>query len=115
MYDAIMSYGDIITQYNCFLIFSGLLFWLTMWLIMGIPAGPGGQLFTLAILTLAAHLGGWALQKATTLPALIGMLIMGVILKNVGFVQFDKDYHHVVSYIRYLPIQFHLVFILIIY
>ncbi|XP_026326441.1 sodium/hydrogen exchanger 9B1-like isoform X2 [Hyposmocoma kahamanoa] len=78
----------------------GLLFWLTLWLVMGIPAGPGGQLFTLAILTLAAHLGGWALQKTTTLPALIGMLIMGVIMKNVGFVHFDKDYQLVVSYIR---------------
>lgn len=83
------------------LLFSGLLFWLTLWLVMGIPAGPGGQLFTLAILTLAAHLGGWALQKTTTLPALIGMLIMGVIMKNVGFVHFDKDYQHVVSHIRY--------------
>lgn len=94
------------------LFFSGLLFWLTLWLIMGIPAGPGGQLFTLAVLTLAAHLGGWALQKTTTLPALIGMLIMGVIMKNVGFVHFDKNYQHVVSYIRYLHIFYRICFIL---
>lgn len=63
---------------------------------------PGGQLFTLAVLTIAAHFGGWLMLKVTTLPALIGMLIVGVALKNVGFVNFDKDYMKVGSYIRYV-------------
>uniref|UniRef100_A0A1E1WMY9 Cation/H+ exchanger transmembrane domain-containing protein n=1 Tax=Pectinophora gossypiella TaxID=13191 RepID=A0A1E1WMY9_PECGO len=78
----------------------GILIWLNMWLIMGETAAPGGQLFTLAVLTIAAHLTGWAVLKVTTLPGLIGMLLLGIVFKNVGLVHFDKDYMVVVSYIR---------------
>lgn len=68
---------------------------------MGDTAAPGGQLFTLAVLTIVAYFGGWLLLKVTTLPALIGMLIVGIIMKNVGFVNFDDSFNHVTSYIRY--------------
>ncbi|KAI5636655.1 sodium/hydrogen exchanger family domain-containing protein [Phthorimaea operculella] len=78
----------------------GLIVWLTLWLIMKDPVAPGGQLFMLAVLTLACHLAGWLTFKITTLPALIGMLFMGILLRNVEFVHFDKDYESVVSYIR---------------
>lgn len=69
---------------------------------MGDTAAPGGQLFMLAVLTIAAHLGGWLMVKVTTLPGLIGMLFVGIIMKNVGFVNFDETYLHVCSYIRYV-------------
>lgn len=81
---------------------SGILVWLIVWIVMGDTVAPGGQLFTLAVLTIAAHFGGWLMLKVTTLPALIGMLIVGIALKNVGFVNFDKDYMKVCSVIRYL-------------
>lgn len=68
---------------------------------MGNTAAPGGQLFMLAAITIAAHFGGWLMVKITTLPPLIGMLIVGIVLKNVGFVNFDEDYLHVTSYIRW--------------
>lgn len=67
---------------------------------MGDTAAPGGQLFTLAVITIAAYFGGWLMMKITTLPALIGMLFVGIILKNIGFVNFDETYMHVASYIR---------------
>lgn len=82
-------------------LFSGIMVWVIVWIILGDTAAPGGQLFMLAVLTIAAHFGGWLMVKVTTLPALIGMLIVGIILKNIGFVNFDSDYQHVTSYIRY--------------
>lgn len=67
---------------------------------MGDTAAPGGQLFALAVLTIVAYFGGILLMKITTLPALIGMLIVGIAMKNLGFVHFDESYQHVTSYIR---------------
>ncbi|XP_060802236.1 sodium/hydrogen exchanger 9B2 isoform X2 [Amyelois transitella] len=78
----------------------GVLVWLTVWIIMGDTAAPGGQLFMFAVLTIAAYFGGWLLVKLTTLPALIGMLIVGIVMKNIGFVEFDPTYQKVCSYIR---------------
>lgn len=69
---------------------------------MGDTAAPGGQLFMLAVLTIAAHFGGWLMVKITTLPALIGMLIVGIIMKNIGFVDFDENYMKICSYIRFV-------------
>ncbi|XP_075992166.1 sodium/hydrogen exchanger 9B2-like isoform X2 [Anticarsia gemmatalis] len=85
---------------NLSVLIIGLLVWVTIWIIMGDTAAPGGQLFTLAVLTIAAYFGGMIMMKITTLPALIGMLIVGIILKNIGFVNFDDTYRHVSSYIR---------------
>ncbi|XP_045535519.1 sodium/hydrogen exchanger 9B2 isoform X2 [Papilio machaon] len=92
------SYRHFAQTLSVFLI--GILAWVIIWIVMGETAAPGGQLFTLAALTIAAYFGGWLMVKVTTLPALIGMLIVGIILKNVGFVNFDENYEHVCSYIR---------------
>lgn len=67
---------------------------------MGDTAAPGGQLFMLAVLTIVSYLGGWLMVKITTLPALIGMLAVGILMKNIGFVDFDPSYQKVCSYIR---------------
>ncbi|XP_032529939.1 sodium/hydrogen exchanger 9B2 isoform X2 [Danaus plexippus] len=85
---------------NLSILLIGIMVWVIVWIILGDTAAPGGQLFMLAVLTIAAHFGGWLMVKVTTLPALIGMLIVGIILKNIGFVNFDSDYQHVTSYIR---------------
>ncbi|KAL0849107.1 hypothetical protein ABMA28_013464 [Loxostege sticticalis] len=92
------SYRQFAQTLSVFII--GILVWLIVWIVMGDTVAPGGQLFTLAVLTIAAHFGGWLMLKVTTLPALIGMLIVGIALKNVGFVNFDKDYMKVCSVIR---------------
>ncbi|CAG5021581.1 unnamed protein product [Parnassius apollo] len=78
----------------------GILIWVIIWTVMGETAAPGGQLFMLAVLTIASYFGGWLMVKVTTLPSLIGMLIVGIVMKNVGFVNFDENYQHVCSYIR---------------
>ncbi|XP_068621556.1 sodium/hydrogen exchanger 9B2-like isoform X2 [Battus philenor] len=92
------SYRHFAQTLSVFLI--GILVWVVIWIVMGDTAAPGGQLFTLAVLTIAAHFGGWLMVKVTTLPALIGMLIVGIVMKNVGFVNFDSNYERVCSYIR---------------
>ncbi|XP_033192053.1 na[+]/H[+] hydrogen antiporter 1 isoform X2 [Bombus vancouverensis nearcticus] len=77
----------------------GLLLWGIVYTILKDDAAPGGQLFGLATLCLAAHFGGW-LFSLTTLPALIGMLITGIILQNVGLVSIEGNYVTVVSNLR---------------
>jgi Kef-type K+ transport system membrane component KefB len=67
--------------------------------VLGETAGPGGQLFGLAVLCIAAHFGGW-LMSLTTLPALIGMLMTGILFQNVGLVHIEGEYNEVVSQLR---------------
>ncbi|XP_047042266.1 sodium/hydrogen exchanger 9B2-like isoform X1 [Helicoverpa zea] len=85
---------------NVAVLIIGLLVWMTLWIVMGDTVAPGGQLFSFAVLTIVAYFGGWLMQKITTLPALIGMLIMGIVMKNVGLVNFDDTFQTVASYIR---------------
>ncbi|KOX69648.1 hypothetical protein WN51_06534 [Melipona quadrifasciata] len=80
----------------------GLLLWGIVYTMLGDEAAPGGQLFGLAALTIAAHFGGW-LFSLTTLPALIGMLITGILLQNIGLVSIEGNYSVVVSNMRFPP------------
>jgi solute carrier family 9B (sodium/hydrogen exchanger), member 1/2 len=66
----------------------GVLIYATIYAIIGKAAAPGGQLFSLITLTIAANFGGW-LFGLTTLPRLIGMLLTGIIMQNVGLVEID--------------------------
>ncbi|XP_011250897.1 sodium/hydrogen exchanger 9B2 isoform X2 [Camponotus floridanus] len=77
----------------------GLLLWGIVYLVIGDDAAPGGQLFGLAALCIAAHFGGW-LMSLTTLPALIGMLITGLILQNVGLVKIGGQYTMMIALVR---------------
>ncbi|XP_033209689.1 sodium/hydrogen exchanger 9B2 isoform X2 [Belonocnema kinseyi] len=77
----------------------GLLLWGIVYSIVGEDAAPGHPLFSLAALCIAAHFGGW-LISLTTLPALIGMLITGMLLQNVGWVSIEGRYSIVVSNLR---------------
>ncbi|XP_011643733.1 uncharacterized protein LOC105431319 [Pogonomyrmex barbatus] len=77
----------------------GLLLWGVVYSVIGNDAAPGGPLFGLAALCIAAHFGGW-LISLTTLPALIGMLITGLILQNVGLVKIEGQYTVVVANLR---------------
>lgn len=76
-----------------------LLCWGTVYAIMGRDAAPGGQLFNLAVLTLAAHCGGWVARIAN-LPSLVGMLLVGILLQNVGFMDIKDSYLEVVADLR---------------
>lgn len=59
---------------------TGVLIWVTAFIIIGDSALPGGQLFDLVVLTVAANFGGW-LISLTTLPRLIGMLLIGLLFQ----------------------------------
>lgn len=60
-----------------------------MYAILGDTAAPGGQLFQLVLLSVVAHLGGW-LISLTTLPRLIGMLLVGILFQ-VGSLIFFRN------------------------
>lgn len=59
---------------------AGVLCWVTAFVIIGETAAPGGKLFGLVVLTVAANFGGW-LISLTTLPRLIGMLLVGILFQ----------------------------------
>ncbi|KAJ8867939.1 hypothetical protein PR048_031748 [Dryococelus australis] len=77
----------------------GLLCWGVVFAVLGHTAAPGGQLFSLAALCIAAHFGGW-LFSLVNVPALVGMLVVGILFQNVGFVHIDSDYKEFVSVLR---------------
>jgi NhaP-type Na+/H+ or K+/H+ antiporter len=81
------------------LVLIGLLCWGVVYALLGQTATPGGQLFGLAVLCIAAHFGGW-LMSLTTLPPLIGMLLTGLLLQNIGLVHIAGEYREVVSVLR---------------
>lgn len=81
------------------LILIGVLIWITAYVIIGKSAAPGGQLFGLVVLTVAANVGGWVISL-TTLPRLIGMLLVGILFQNVGWVDLDGDFGKVTAHLR---------------
>jgi hypothetical protein len=83
------------------LVLIGLLYWGVVYAVLGQTAAPGGQLFQLAVLSILANFGGW-LMSLTTLPPLIGMLLTGLLLQNVGLIHISEEWGRgVVSAFRY--------------
>ncbi|XP_055638910.1 sodium/hydrogen exchanger 9B2 isoform X3 [Toxorhynchites rutilus septentrionalis] len=81
------------------IILIGVLIWITAYVIIGDSAAPGGQLFQLVVLTVAANFGGF-LISLTTLPRLIGMLLVGLLFQNVGWVNLDGEFTKVTAELR---------------
>ncbi|XP_067013952.1 sodium/hydrogen exchanger 9B2 [Anabrus simplex] len=52
---------------------------------------PHGQLFQLALLSVLAYVAGW-IVSFVHLPPLLGMLLTGVLLRNIKVVQFTGSY-----------------------
>ncbi|KAH8411903.1 hypothetical protein KR222_002094, partial [Zaprionus bogoriensis] len=84
---------------NLCLLLAGILLWIVAYVIIGDTAAPGGQLFSLVVLTVAANFGGY-LISLTTLPRLIGMLLVGILFQNVGWVDLDGDFSKVTAHLR---------------
>jgi len=69
--------------------------WLTSYSVFGQIALPGeqeinisvkgGTVFALLVLVVVAWIGGWVVQKVH-LPPLLGMLVVGILLKNVPYI-----------------------------
>ncbi|XP_061401389.1 sodium/hydrogen exchanger 9B2-like [Musca vetustissima] len=81
------------------LILIGVLLWITAYVIIGDSAAPGGQLFSLVVLAVAANFGGY-LISLTTLPRLIGMLLVGILFQNVGWTNLEGDFSKVTAHLR---------------
>ncbi|PSN30829.1 hypothetical protein C0J52_17334 [Blattella germanica] len=64
----------------------GLMLWGYTYSLLDKIAGIDGQLFRIGVLCVAAHLAGWLIHLIG-LPPLLGMLLMGILLRNVGFVE----------------------------
>ncbi|CAD7085885.1 unnamed protein product [Hermetia illucens] len=91
------SYRQFARIISLFLI--GILIWISAYIIIGDSAAPGGQLFGLVVLTVVAHFGGW-IVSLTTLPRLIGMLFVGILFQNVGWVDLGGDFSEVTAQLR---------------
>ena len=71
-----------------------LVVWAAMFCIVGKSALPGGNLFSIYILLIAASLGGFFIGRKIGrfyFPPLLGMLIVGFLLKNVKYINIAKD------------------------
>lgn len=73
--------------------------YIILFALIGDPIAPGGYLFQLIILYAAAYVGGW-LISLTRLPALIGMLLVGLLFQNVGIVNIDESFNHITHNLR---------------
>lgn len=81
------------------LLLIGLLIWGITFAIAGETAAPGGPLFGLAALCIVANFGGW-LVSLVHLPALVGMLLVGTLFQNVGWINFEDEFKDVTSILR---------------
>ncbi|VVC43995.1 Hypothetical protein CINCED_3A025739 [Cinara cedri] len=78
--------------------------WGVVFAIMGPDAKPGGQLFNIAVLVVSAYLGGWVFRMLT-LPALVGMLLVGMFYQNIGFIHIEGKYKEFSSVLRKIALM----------
>lgn len=78
---------------------TGLLTWGVIYSIIGSDAAPGGQLFDIAAVSILAHFGG-VLFRMLNLPALVGMLLVGIIYQNLGLIHVEGHYAELVGICR---------------
>lgn len=70
---------------------------------LGSMASPQGQLFQIGALAITAYLAGW-LISFLQLPSLLGMMLAGIALRNVGFVVLTGGYLHVAATLRQMAL-----------
>ncbi|XP_046676749.1 sodium/hydrogen exchanger 9B2 isoform X2 [Homalodisca vitripennis] len=73
--------------------------WGIVYSVVGKDVAPGGQLFDIAMLVLAAHFGGY-LFRMMNLPGLVGMLAVGVLFANVGLINIHGPYKYFTAILR---------------
>ncbi|KAJ9599129.1 hypothetical protein L9F63_010397 [Diploptera punctata] len=77
--------------------------WGSVYSELGDIAGPQGQLFQIGFLGVTAYIAGY-ITLLMKLPALLGMLLMGLLLRNINFVVFTGPFLHVTSTLRKLAL-----------
>uniref|UniRef100_A0A8D8UTQ0 Sodium/hydrogen exchanger 9B1 n=1 Tax=Cacopsylla melanoneura TaxID=428564 RepID=A0A8D8UTQ0_9HEMI len=78
-----------------------LLFWGLLYCLLQKDAIPGGPAFNICLLILVAQIFGKAIEYLN-LPSLLGMLIAGIFMKNVGLFSVDGAYEDIVIHLRFI-------------
>ncbi|CAB3223254.1 unnamed protein product [Arctia plantaginis] len=78
-------------QQICIIIFFFLV-WGILYAELEEAIGLQGELLSMTLLVIAAYLVGWIWLKVTTLPALIGMLLTGILFQNLKLVHMTDEY-----------------------
>nr|CAD7415280.1 unnamed protein product [Timema poppensis] len=86
------------------LVVIGLLLWGILYSVGGNTASPGGQLFNLYVLYVTAILAGYVAHWCK-LPPMVGMLLMGVLLRNIGFLAVGGNYLRLVTFLRRIALM----------
>lgn len=74
--------------------------WCVVYAIIGETAAPpDGKLFQLIVLSISSYFGGW-IFGLTTLPALIGMFLTGLLLQNTNIVDIDDEFSEICKELR---------------
>lgn len=81
------------------LLLIGLVAWALLYAVLGHEVEPGGQLFLLIMLAIVAYACGWVVSFLR-LPPLLGMLICGIGVRNLGLFNMTGVYVEVVRTIR---------------
>lgn len=69
---------------------------------IGSPVSIQGELLSMSVLVIAAYLVGWVWLKLTTLPALIGMLLTGILFRNLNLVTMTDEYRQLNQDLRFV-------------
>lgn len=86
------------------LIISALLIWALLYTLLHHEVKPGGRLFALIVLTISSYFCGW-LVSLVRLPPLLGMLLCGIALRNIGFFNMTGVYTEIVVTIREIALS----------
>lgn len=86
--------------------------WGILYAEIGEPVGLNGEILSMSLLVIAAYLIGWLWLKITTLPALIGMLLTGILFQNVGLVHMTDQYRKLNQDLRLVKSSNYVMFIL---
>lgn len=79
-----------------------LLIWGILYAELGETVGLQGELLSMTLLVISAYLIGWLWMKITTLPALIGMLLTGILFQNLKLVHMTDDYKRLNQDLRWV-------------
>lgn len=81
------------------MLFIGLVAWALLYAVLEHEVEPGGQLFLLIMLAIVAYTCGWVVSLLR-LPPLLGMLLCGIGVRNLGLFRMTGVYVDVVRTIR---------------
>ncbi|KAJ1530721.1 hypothetical protein ONE63_005582 [Megalurothrips usitatus] len=77
-----------------------LMLWALAYVFVGTPANVDGPLFRLVAMFVCAKLAGWMTRRLADVPALVGMLVVGVAMKSTGYLDLPPGYVDAIGVLR---------------